>query len=146
MLIREISIALEDTSGKLSEMADCLRENGVTILALNVAKGAEVTAVRLVTNDPDKAANTLRTHSYQITEKDVVAVEVPDHPGGLNAVLRPLKERSIEIRSLYTCFGAGEKALLIMDVDRISDAVQGLQNNWVRVLNEEIYRFGGLEG
>ena len=135
MAVREISIALEDTPGKLSEMADCLRENGITILGLSVAKRADVTAVRLVTTDPEKAANTLRTHAYAITEKEVIGVEVPDHPGGLNAVLRPLKERSIEIRSLYTCFGPGDKTLLIMDVDRVSDAVLALQKNWVRVLN-----------
>ncbi len=135
MSVREISVLLDNAPAKLSEMADCLRENGVTILALSVVSRPEATTVRMVTTDPEKTANTLRTHSYQITEKEVLALELPDHPGGLNAVLRPFKEKSLEIHSIYACFGSGEKTRLIVDVNRISDAILGLEKTWVRVLD-----------
>jgi hypothetical protein len=133
--LREISVALDNTAGKLSEMADCLRESGITVLALCISRGKGATSARFIASDPQKAANTLRTHSYEITEKEVVAVEIPDHPGGLNAVLRSLKERSIQIYSLYTGLGIGKQTVLVIDVDRMSDAVKALQENWVRILN-----------
>jgi hypothetical protein len=70
---------------------------------------------------------------------DVLAVETPNHPGGLNAVLRPLKEVSINVKYLYTCLGTGEKTVLIVGVDKMDEAVQVLKKNWVHMYDQELY-------
>jgi hypothetical protein len=70
----------------------------------------------------------------------VLAVEAPNHPGGLNAVLKPLKEVSINVNYLYTCLGTGEKTVLIMGVDKMEEAIQVLKKNWVHMYDEELYK------
>jgi hypothetical protein len=139
MPVRQISVSLENVPGKLSEVSDHLGANGINIIALSVADTADISAVRFVANDPEKAANVLRSHGYAIKMSDVLAVETPNHPGGLNAVLRPLKEVSINVKYLYTCLGTGEKTVLIVGVDKMDEAIQVLKKNWVHMYDQELY-------
>ena len=117
MPVKQIIVTLDNVPGKLSEVSDYLGENGINIIALSVVDTADVSAVRFVANNPDKAVNILTSHGYVIRMNDVLAVETPNHPGGLNAVLKPLKEVSINVNYLYTCLGTGEKTVLIMGVN-----------------------------
>ena len=139
MPVKQISVSLENVSGKVSEVSDYLGANGINIIALSVADTADISAVRFVANDPEKAANVLKSHGYAIKMSDVLAVETPNHPGGLNAVLRPLKEVSINVKYLYTCLGTGEKTVLIVGVDKMDEAVQVLKKNWVHMYDQELY-------
>jgi hypothetical protein len=70
---------------------------------------------------------------------EVLAVEAPNHPGGLNAILKPLKDLSINVNYLYTCLGTGEKTVLIVGVDKMEEATQVLRKNWVHMYDEELY-------
>jgi hypothetical protein len=139
MSVKQISISLENVPGKFSEVIEYLGENGVNVIAVSVADSADVSAVRFVTNDPEKASNVLRSHGYSVKIRDVLAVEAPHHPGGLNAVLKPLKEANININYLYTCLARSENAVLIVDVDNTEEATRVLKRNWVRMIDEEIY-------
>jgi hypothetical protein len=139
MPVKQISVSLENVPGKLSEVSDHLGANGINIIALSVADTADISAVRFVANDPEKAANVLKSHGYAIKMSDVLAVETPNHPGGLNAVLRPLKEVSINVKYLYTCLGTGEKTVLIVGVDKMDEAIQVLKKNWVHMYDQELY-------
>lgn len=139
MPVKEISFTLENVPGKLSEVSDYLGENGIDVIALNVADTADISAVRLVTSDPEKSINVLKSHGFSVKVTDVLAVEVPNHPGGLNAVLRPLREVSININYVYACLGRGEKTILIMGVDKMPEAIETLRKNWVPLYGEELY-------
>jgi len=139
MPVKQISVSLENVPGKLSEVSDYLGENGINIIALSIADTADISAVRFVANDPEKAINVLRSHGYSIKTTDVLAVEAPNHPGGLNAILKPLKEVSVNVSYLYTCLGAGEKTVLIVGVDKMDEAIQVLKKNWVHMFDEDLY-------
>ncbi len=139
MPVKQISVSLENVPGKLAEVSEYLGSSGVNIIALSVAESTDISAVRFVVNDTEKAVNVLEGQGYKVTVKDVMAVEVPNHPGGLNALLKPLKEAQININYLYTCLGRGEGTVLIVDVDRMNDAIRVLRGNWVRLLDEELY-------
>ena len=139
MSVKQISTSLENIPGKFSEVIEYLGENGVNVIALSVADTADISTIRFVANDPEKAANVLRSHGYSVKITDVLAVEAPHHPGGLNAVLKPLKEANININYLYTCLARSENAVLIVGVDNMEEAVRVLKKNWVRMIDEEIY-------
>ena len=139
MPVKQISVSLENAPGKLSEVSEYLGENGINIIALSVAVTADISAVRFVANDPEKAVNVLRSHGYSIKTTDVLAVEAPNHPGGLNAILKPLKEISINVSYLYTCLGTGERTVLIVGVDKMDEAIQVLRKNWVHMFDDELY-------
>lgn len=140
MTVKQLSVSLENVPGKLSEMTDYLGANGINIIAVSVVDASDVSAIRFVASDPEKAANVLKTHGYSIKVTDVIAVEAPNHPGGLNAVLKPLKEVSINVNYLYTCLGRGEKTVLIVGVDKMEEAIHVLKKNWVHMYDEELYK------
>lgn len=143
MSVKQISISLENVPGKFSEVIEYLGKNGINVIAVSVVDAADVSAVRFVPNDPEKASNVLRSHGYSVKITDVLAVEAPHHPGGLNAVLKPLKEANININYLYTCLARSENAVLIVGVDNLEEAVKVLKKNWVRMIDEEIYTIYG---
>lgn len=139
MPVKQITVSLENVPGKLSEVSDYLGQNGINIIALSVVETTDLSAVRFVANDPEKAANILRSCGFPIKVTDVLAVETPNHPGGLNAILKPLKEVSINVNYLYTCLGSGEKTIVIVGVDRLDEAALVLKKNWVRLYDGELY-------
>ncbi len=139
MPVRQISLSLENTPGQFSTVIDFLGENGINVIAVSVADAADVSAVRFVANDPDKAISVLGSQGYTAKLKSVLAVEAPKHPGGLNAILSPLKAANINVNYLYTCLTRGDNTVLIVDVDKMEEAIAVLRKNWVHMLDEELY-------
>jgi hypothetical protein len=140
MIITQISVVLKNLPGMLADLSELLGKEGVNIRAVSVADTSEVSTVRLVVDDPVKALNILKGNGYSVYETDVLAVETPDHPGGLNAVVRPLKKANINVLYLYPYLGrVSEQAIVILGVDKIEEAQAILQQNWVRTLGKEIY-------
>jgi len=96
--------------------------------------------VRFILDDPVKAVNILRGHGYATKETEVLAVECPDHPGGVNAVLKPLRTANINVLYLYPYLGrVSDQAIVILGVDRTEEAEEVLKRNWVKTLGKEIY-------
>jgi len=141
MCIKQILVSLENVPGKLLEVSECLGAEGINIRAISVADTSHVSTVRLVADDPEKAINVLKSRGYLSQEVEVIAVEIPDHPGGLQAVLKPLKRKNVNVLYLYPYLGRGEsgQAVVIMGVDNTEKAVQVLQKNWVHTFGKEIY-------
>ena len=141
MAIKQISITLENLPGTLMDVSERLGVEGINIRAISVAEADKASAVRFVTDNPAKTVNVLRSNNYAVVETDVIAVEVPDHPGGLLAVLKPLKAAKINVIYLYPFLGRGEsdQAIVIMAVDKTQEAINVLKKNWVRTFGREIY-------
>jgi hypothetical protein len=141
MAIKQISVTLENLPGTLMDISELLGVEGINIRAISVAEADKASAVRFVTDNPVKTINVLRSNNYAVTETDVIAVEVPDHPGGLLAVLKPLKAAKINVIYLYPFLGRGEsdQAIVIMAVDKTQEAINVLKKNWVRTFGREIY-------
>lgn len=140
MLVKQISVSMDNIPGMLSKLSEILGNEGVNIRAISVADTTDISTVRFVMDNPKKAINILHANGYSVKETDVLAVETPDHPGGLNAVLRPLKEAAINVHYLYPYLGrVSDQAILILGVDKNEEAEKVLRKNWVRILGEEIY-------
>jgi hypothetical protein len=140
MFIKQISVSLDNIPGALSKVSEILGNEGVNIRAISVADTADISTVRFVVDEPTKAINILKANGYVVKETDVLAVETPDHPGGLNAVLRPLKEAKINVHYLYPYLGrVSDQAIVILGVDKTEEAEKVLTQNWVRLLGKELY-------
>jgi len=110
MSVVQISLTLENEPGKFLDVSECLGREGINIRAISVADTSDFSTVRFVTDNPEKTANVLKSAGYSVHETDVIAVEVPDHPGGLQAVLKPLRDSKINVLYFYTYLGRGERA------------------------------------
>ena len=139
MAIQQISISLENVPGKLSEVSEILGQNGINIIAISVVDAADVSSIRIVTNEPQKASEVLESNHYTIHMTKVLAAEAPNHPGGLNAILKPLKEKNINVSYLYPCLGTKDKTILIVGVNRLEEAEEILKQSWVKLIGEELY-------
>ena len=139
-MLKQISVVLKNVPGQLADLSVLLGKEGVNIRAISVADTSEVSTVRIVVDEPAKALNILKGHKFQVYENEVLAVETPDHPGGLTAVVKPLKEAKINVHYLYPFLGrASDQAIVILGVDKIKDAEKVLKRNWVHTFGKEIY-------
>ncbi|MBI2869715.1 MAG: amino acid-binding protein [Chloroflexi bacterium] len=141
MCVKQVSVSLDNTPGQFLAISEHLGMEGINIRAISVADTSDISTVRFVTDDPVKTANVLKSRGYSIKVRDVLAVEVPDHPGGLQAVLKPLKAADINVLYLYTYLGRGQSGqpIVILGVDKTDQAIEVLARNWVQTFGKEIY-------
>lgn len=141
MCVKQISVSLSNEPGQFLAVSENLAAEGINIRAISVADTADVSTVRFVTDDPAKTVMVLKSHNYTVRETEVIAVEIPDHPGGLRAILKPLKSAAINVHYFYPFLGRSAKgqAIVIVGVDKTADAVALFQRNWVKTFGDEIY-------
>jgi len=145
MPVKEIEVTLKNEPGQLSQVSEILGSNGIDIIAFYVSTKGGQGNLRFVANDPDRAGTVLKARGYRLKVEDVIACETPHHPGGLNSILKPLKKQDINVDYLYPCLvrmGTESTAILILGVaaqDR-ERTLAVLNENWIKVLNEEVYR------
>lgn len=140
MAVKQICVRMKNEPGALHEVTEILKLEGVNIRAISVLDPGEEAVVRMMVDDPELASNALASGGIAFYQEDVIAAEVPDHPGGLHAVLAALKEAQINVQQLYSYLGrSGPHAILILAVDRLEEATAVLRQHWVRVFDEEVY-------
>lgn len=135
MALKQISVFLENKSGRLYEMARIIGEHGINMRALTVAETIDYGVVRFIADNPDRAAEILRDHGFTVSETEVIAVVVPDRPGGLAGVLKLLGENNLNIEYLY-CFSEPEKqrAIDVMRIENVELAEKILKSTGFELL------------
>ena len=141
MYVKQISIFLENKSGRLAEVTSILGDNGIDISALSLADTTNFGILRLIVNDPDKAEEVLRKDGFTTSATSVTAIGVRDEPGGLAVALRILKDAGIEIEYMYAFVSKKEdEALVILKTGDIGKTAEVLSSNGINVLSaEEVY-------
>jgi hypothetical protein len=139
MLVKQISIFLENKSGRLAEVTKILGENEIDISALSIADTTDFGILRLIVNDPEKAEDVLSSNGYTVSCANVIAIGVADEPGGLAAALEVLDAKGIGIEYMYAFVGKhSNEALVILRVDNSELAVKTLLDNNIKVLPSKL--------
>jgi len=135
MKVEQISVFLENKAGALAEVTRILGESGVNIRALSLADTKDFGILRLIVNDNEKAKNVLAPRGFTVRKTEVVAVEVPDRPGGLAEIMKVLAEANINVEYLYAFVQqSGENAIIIFRFDETDRAIAALSQKKVRIL------------
>ena len=142
MLIKQISVFVENKSGKLSDVIKTIGENKIDIYALSIADTTDFGILRLIVSDPDKTKAVLREKGMVVKSTEVIAVVVEDKPGGLSHILDILKEKEIDIEYLYAFIGKNKNgATVVMKVDQPQHAIELLGNTDISIVEaEDLYR------
>jgi len=142
MKVKQISVFLENKSGRLAQVTRALGDNGINIRALSIADTTDFGILRLIVNDPDNAYRVLKEAGFTTSVTDVIAVEVADKPGGLAEVLQLLDKAGINIEYLYAFLTkSAADALVVFRVEKLDEAVKVLQGSGTRILSgDEVYR------
>ncbi|KAF5436608.1 hypothetical protein C5S35_08350 [Candidatus Methanophagaceae archaeon] len=134
MAIKQISIFMENKSGRMARVAKALGDAGVNIRALTIAEAGDFGVVRMVVDDTEKGYKVLREEGFTVSETEVLAVAIQDSPGGLFEIANTLGENEINVDYAYAFVTAkAERAMLILRVDDIKRATEVLNEAGVRV-------------
>ena len=126
MAIKQITVFLENRAGRLLEITQLLAENKIDLRALNIAETTDYGLLRIIVDDCEKALAVLKENGAIATTTDVLAVAVPNVPGGLNTLLQVLSNANVDVSYMYSIFGhADENAYMILQLPD-ADGVKGL--------------------
>lgn len=142
--VKEVAVKLENKPGTISHVAELLGADGINIVALTMRVEGTGGTANLLTTDPARAEKILEGAGLSPVVREVLAVEIPNHPGGLNTVFKALKSAEVNVEYFYACIGfhaKGDRAILIMGVGDLTKASEALAAEWVRMYGEELYNF-----
>jgi hypothetical protein len=142
MKVEQISVFLENKAGRLAEVTKVLGEAKINIRALSLADTTDFGILRLIVDQYDKAREVLKQHGFTVGKTEVVAIEVPDRPGGLAWVLQILSDSDVNVEYMYAFVQhSGKNAVIIFRFDNLEKAIELLQQQGVRIYTgEEVYR------
>ena len=138
MFVKQISVFLENTKGRLFSATDILAKNNINIRALSIADTTDFGILRLIVNDPETAYATLRDNNFTVKITDVIAVEIPDSPGGLSNILKELNDKDVAVEYMYAFLGnLSDNAMVILKVDNAEKANDILAGSGTKIIGSD---------
>ncbi len=138
MKIKQISVFLENRKGRLWKALNVLSNAGVNIRALSIADTSEVGILRMIVPEPELAEEKLVENNFVVKVNDVIAVEVSDEPGGLDAVLGLLNNADVNVEYLYAFVEKKtNKAIVVIRTEDLNASIRVLEDGGVTILSTE---------
>ncbi len=135
MKLTQISIFLENRSGRMAKIMTTLGIAGVNIRAMSLADTSDFGILRLIVNDTEKGIAALKHAGFTIRLSEVVAIEVTDQPGELGKILNALEKAGLNVEYMYSFVQKSmESAILIFRFDNLDNAIEILKQNDIRVV------------
>jgi hypothetical protein len=143
MKVEQISVFLENKPGTLEHATRVLKENKINIRTLSLAETADFGILRLIVNDVEKTNKVLKDAGFRVSKTIVVAVEVPDQPGGLHSIMEVLNKEAINVEYLYAFVEkSGQNAVIIFRFDDPEKAIEVLlKQKFTIVPGAKLYDF-----
>lgn len=133
MLIKQLSIFLENKKGRFTEVAKILGEAGINMSAFTVSESSDFGILRLIVSDTDHAREVLRGKGYAVSTTDVVCLYCPNQPGALAKAMDIITEAGIFIEYMYA-FSQGDSAHVIIRPDDVEKCAEVLMANKLTLL------------
>lgn len=119
MMIKQLSVFVQNESGRLVNITDILQKANINISALSLAETEEYGILRMIVSDTEKAAEVLRANDYTVKISDVLCLITPDVPGALNEKLKTLAAEGINVAYMYGYSNEGKARLIIKTNDQM---------------------------
>ncbi len=140
MIIKQLSIFLENKEGRLTEVTEILANEDVNIAALCIAETSDYGILRLIVNCPDKAVKILKDKGFSVSLTDVLCILIPHEIGALANAVKKISDNNISIEYMYA-FAMGDKTPVIIRVDEIDKANDTISKLGIQQIStEDIYK------
>lgn len=137
-MVKQVSVFVENKTGRLAEVTKVLGDNNIDISALSIADTTDFGILRLIVNKPQEAEQILAENGFTVSSTDVIAIAIPDTPGSLSKALKALDNSSIGIEYMYAFVGKlPDEAMVILRTENPETAVELLGDSFIRVIDEE---------
>lgn len=141
MKVKQLSVFIENKQGHLLDVLNVLAKANINIRALSIADTSEFGILRLIVADPDKAKKALSKAKFTAKENEVIAVAVPDEPGGLAKVLDVLNTANLNLEYLYAFVRrSNERAIVVLKIEDSATAIKVLKKAGVMMLSDKEIR------
>ena len=138
MGVKQISVFLENRPGALCEMTRVLGENAIDMRAFSLAETSDFGIARVIVDEVYKTTTVLKEAGFINSVSSVLAVAIPDVPGGLSGVLKVLKEAEVNVEYIYAFVGGRkDSAYMILKVADDAKAEQAMRTAGVRLVEQE---------
>lgn len=134
--IRQLSVFLENKTGRLQEVLEVLGNEKINITALTIADTSEYGILRLIVSDPEEGYKLLKTMGFSVNLTDVISLSVSHEPGSLAKALKKFSEEKLSIEYMYA-FSLGEKAVIVLRTDNRPKAFEIIERNGFTVIGED---------
>ena len=136
MKLKQISIFLENRSGRMAKILTTLGDAGVNLRAMSLADTSDFGILRLIVNDIDKASQVLKEKGFTVKISEVIAVEIKDIPGELARVLGYIEKAGMNVEYMYSfAQKTMESAVIIFRFEDLDKAIKILTENKINVIS-----------
>lgn len=137
MIIKQISIFVENKAGRLAEITETIAKAEIDIRALSIADTTDFGILRLIVDKPEEAALTLKEAGLTVSITNVIAVGIDDTPGAFSVPMRILADAGIDVEYMYAFISRDtQKAYVILRVADNDVAAKALLDKGVTLLDE----------
>ena len=136
MTIKQLSVFLENKTGRINEVVRTLGANDINMHAFSMAETADFGILRLIVSDVDKAVEVLRAHDFAVMSTDVVCLSCANTPGSLAVILEYLAQEQIFIEYMYA-FAQNERANVVIKPNDLKHCLEVLQAHHCDVLTQD---------
>ena len=138
MLVKQVSIFVENKEGKIADVLKVLAKENINISALSLADTTNFGILRLIVDDPKKAKNILQMEDMIVKINEILAVGINDQPGGLAKVLDILAKGKVAIEYMYAFTGHNkEYATVVFKTNDLEKAYDCLKINNIPLISAE---------
>lgn len=135
MLIKQMSVFVENKAGRLADVTKLLADNNIDIKAATIAEAVDFGILRCIVEDADVAVKILKVHGFIASTTEVLAIVLEDTVGGLDKVLNKLAAAEVNVNYIYsTIKAADDEAVIMMKVDNSEKAIETLQTSGIKLL------------
>ena len=139
MTIRQLSVFLENRSGRLQDVLEALQSKKINITALTIADTSEYGIARLLVSEPEEGCNLLKALGFSVNLTEVISMSVSHEAGSLCDVLKKFSDENLSIEYMYA-FSLGEKAIIVLRTDDQTKAFEIIEHNQFTLISEDEIR------
>lgn len=141
MLIKQLSVFIENREGRLEEVTEILAKNDINIVTLSLADTSEYGMLRMIVSDPDKGREVLKAEGFSVKLADVIAVKVPNKSGMLQKILKVVAQAGSNVEYMYI-LSTGENASVVLKVSAAERVLEAIGKAGIGIYTaEEAYNF-----
>lgn len=135
MIIKQLSVFLENKTGRLNEVTQILGNAGINMSAFSVADTSEFGILRMIVSEPEKAHSILKEADFSVRLTDVICLNSPNEPGALARALNILSAESVFIEYLYAYSMDDKTANIVLKPDNIQKCIEVLQSHKMELVS-----------
>jgi hypothetical protein len=140
MIIKQLSVFLENKSGRLNEVARLLGNANINMTAFSIADTSDFGILRVVVSNPEEALKILKENHFSVQLTDVVCLLCPNKPGALSKALEILKAENIPIEYMYA-FSTGNSANIVIRPTNVQKCIEVLQKHKLELVkSSDLYK------